>query len=141
VVRVVGLLVLVLVLVLVVWWVLLVLVVMVVVLLGLLVGIVLWGRQLGVALLVLDLVVVVSDHLRIALVGVVGGGDQAVVVDPRRGPLISSPHALEGFQLGGCVEMVAFRAASQGRGLSIIGLPRCQLGAIASPIRREKKRK
>jgi hypothetical protein len=72
VVRVVGLLVLVLVLV--VWRVLLV-VLVVVVLLGLLVGIVLWGRQLGVALLVLDLVVVVSDHLGIALVGVVGGGD------------------------------------------------------------------
>lgn len=87
---------------LVVWGVLLVLVVLVM-WLGrwLLVGIVLWGRQFRVALLVLDLVEVVPDHLGIALVGVVGGGDQAVVVDPRRGLLVSSPHAVEVFHLGG----------------------------------------
>ena len=44
-------------------------------------GLVLWWCELRVALFVLDLVVVVGDDFGVGVVGVGGGGDQAVVVD------------------------------------------------------------
>lgn len=46
----------------------------------LVVVVVLDGGEFGVALFVLDLVVVVGDYFGVGVVGLVGGGDETVVV-------------------------------------------------------------